>query len=80
MSSIFVTNLPTSVNDRFLSNLFSQYGEVLSTKIVKDKKTKISKGFAFIRMPERDIENALQHLNGFEVKGKKLVVQPDIAN
>lgn len=79
-ASIFVCKLPIQVNERYLRTLFSRYGEVHSVKIVKDRDTRKSKGFGFIRMSERDAENAIQHLNGSIQKGQKIIVQHDNKN
>ncbi|MDB4330195.1 RNA-binding protein [bacterium] len=77
---LFVTNLPLIYNERNLRTLFSRYGEVFSTKLVTDKKTRKSKGYGFIKMSDRDTENAVQHLNGLVVGGKKIVVKYDTKN
>lgn len=76
-SSLFVCNLPSSVDERYLSNIFSRYGEVFSVKIVRDKITRQSKGFAFVRMQDRYCENAIQHLNGYVIQERKIVVKYD---
>lgn len=76
-SSLFVCNFPSNVDERFLTSIFSRYGEVYSVKIVRDKITRQSKGFAFVRMQERDCENAIQHLNGYSIQERKLVVKYD---
>jgi RNA recognition motif-containing protein len=75
--SIFVCNFPPSIDERYLQNIFSRYGEVYSVKIIRDKITRTSKGFAFVRMQERDCENAIQHLNGYSIQERKLVVKYD---
>lgn len=76
-TSIYVCNLPLNVDGSFLGKLFSQYGEVFSVKIVKDRQTNASRGFAFVRMSERHSENAIQHLNGYSIAGQRIKVQQD---
>jgi RNA recognition motif-containing protein len=74
-SSLFVGNLPKDMNNKNLHSLFSKYGEVISAKVVYDRNTGVSKGFGFVRMNPNYTENALQHLNGSNSLGTKLVVK-----
>ena len=72
---IFVGNLSHEVKDEELSDLFSKHGRVSSVKIIRDMFSQASKGFGFVEMPGRaDAKKALENLNTFELKGKKLVV------
>ncbi|MFC2138705.1 RNA recognition motif domain-containing protein [Bacteroidota bacterium] len=73
--NIYVGNLNYSLQEEELKEVFGEYGEVASVKIIKDKVTGRSKGFGFIEM-ENDSEanNAIQELNGVEVKGRSLKV------
>lgn len=48
--NIFVSNISFKVREQALSELFSQYGEVTSVRIIKDKETKRSRGFGFVEM------------------------------
>jgi cold-inducible RNA-binding protein len=73
--NIYVGNLAQDVKDDELKELFSQHGKVDSVKIIRDMFTQSSKGFGFIEMPGRaQAQKALDELNTFEFKGKKLVV------
>jgi RNA recognition motif-containing protein len=73
--NIYVGNLSWSMNDEDLLNLFSQYGEVSSGKILKDKMTGRSKGFGFVEMEDDEAaRNAISNLHDMEVMGRKLVV------
>ena len=72
---IFVGNLAHDVKDEELNELFSKYGRVSSVKIIRDMFSQVSKGFGFVEMPGKaDAKKALDNLNTFELKGKKLVV------
>jgi RNA recognition motif-containing protein len=72
---IFVGNLAQEVKDEELNELFSKHGRVSSVKIIRDMFSQTSKGFGFVEMPGRaDAQKALDNLNTFELKGKKLVV------
>ena len=47
---LFVGCLPSLTSEQDLIRYFSYYGEVTKVRIVKDKKTKISKGYAYVTM------------------------------
>ena len=73
--NIYVGNLAQDVKDDELKNLFSEHGKVDSVKIIRDMFTQTSKGFGFVEMPGRaQAQKALDELNTFEFKGKKLIV------
>jgi RNA recognition motif-containing protein len=73
--NIYVGNLAQDVKDEELKDLFSQHGKVDNVKIIRDMFSQTSKGFGFVEMPGRaQAQQALDQLNTFEFKGKKLVV------
>ncbi len=73
--NIFVGNLSKDVNDEDLQNLFSEYGNVKSVKVIRDLFSGESKGFGFIEMPgQAEAQKAMAELNTVELKGKKIVV------
>ena len=73
--NIYVGNLAQNVQEEDLNTLFSQHGKVNSVKIIRDMYSKVSKGFGFIEMLVKDeAQKALDVLNTFELKGKRLVV------
>jgi RNA recognition motif-containing protein len=73
--NIYVGNLAQNVQEEDLNTLFSQHGKVHSVKIIQDMYTKISKGFGFVEMlVKEEAQKALDVLNTFELKGKRLVV------
>lgn len=72
---LFVGSLPFSTTNEELQKLFEPYGEVTSAVIIRDKQTRRSKGYGFVEMTSEDAANeALEALNGSEVKGRKIVV------
>ena len=72
---IYVGNLAPNVQEADLNTLFSKHGKVHSVKIIQDMYTKISKGFGFVEMlVKEEAQKALDVLNTFELKGKRLVV------
>lgn len=73
--TLYVGNVPFSLKEEELQNVFSQFGEVTSVKIIKDKFTGKSKGFAFVEMSSSEAgNNAVSQVNGMEVKGRQLKV------
>ena len=72
--NIFVAKLDYSTSVDTVRELFEQYGEVSSAKIIMDRETGRSKGFGFIEMPEdEDGWNAIRELNGSEIDGREIV-------
>ncbi len=73
--NIYVGNLSWNLKDQDLANLFAQYGEVTSAKIITDKFTGRSKGFGFVEMANDDqAQAAIAALNGSAVDGRNVVV------
>jgi len=73
--NIYVGNLASDVKDEELKELFTQHGKVDNVKIIRDMFSQTSKGFGFVEMPGRaQAQKALDELNTFEFKGKKLIV------
>ncbi|WP_413287693.1 RNA recognition motif domain-containing protein [Bdellovibrio sp. HCB337] len=72
---IYVGNLSFSIDDQSLVDLFSQFGQVDSAKIVMDRDSGRSKGFAFVEMSaEADAQAAIEKLNGADHSGRALNV------
>jgi RNA recognition motif-containing protein len=74
-SKLYVGNLPFSVRDESLQELFSQAGSVVSANVITDRGSGRSKGFAFVEMsnPE-EAEKAIQMFNGYSLEGRDLRV------
>lgn len=71
--NIYVSNIPFRMSQEELSELFTEFGEVSSCKIITDKITKRSRGFGFVEM-ETGGQSAIDGLNGREVMGLALRV------
>ena len=72
---IFVGNLSFQVNDFELEDLFKQYGEVASAKVITDRMTGRSRGFGFVEMNSEDsAKQAVEALNGADLKGRPINV------
>lgn len=73
--NIYVGNLPYTANEEDLKELFSGHGEVSSVRIITDRDTGQSKGFAFIDMPnDEQAKQAITALEGAEFMGRNLRV------
>ena len=71
--NIYVGNLPWSLDDSGLEQLFAEHGTITSAKVITDRQTNRSRGFGFVEMSDGG-EDAIQALNDAEVDGRKLVV------
>jgi RNA recognition motif-containing protein len=73
--NIYVANISFKTVDDELRDLFEQYGEVSSARIISDKFTGKSRGFGFVEMPDSAAaEKAIEEMNGYEFMTKVLVV------
>ena len=75
MNKLFVGQLPFSVDNAGLKELFSQIGTVISATIISDRETGKSKGFGFVEMStDEEAQKAITALHGTDVGGRKIVV------
>jgi RNA recognition motif-containing protein len=74
MKKIYVGNLPWSVDDDSLRELFADVGNVHSATVVKDRDTGRSRGFGFVEMDDGDADQAIERLNGHSVDSRELRV------
>jgi len=73
--NIFVAGLSYQITDADLKELFEEYGEVSSAKIITDRDTRRSKGYGFVEMPtDEDGQRAIEELNDAEYDGRTLSV------
>jgi cold-inducible RNA-binding protein len=72
---LYVGNLPFSISEAEVEEMFRQIGVVESTNLVTDRDTGRSRGFAFVEMDSREAaEAAIAELNGREIDGRALTV------
>lgn len=72
---LYVGNLSYAMTETELSDLFTPFGTVESAKIITDRYSGRSKGFAFVEMPNGDEgKKAIEDLNGKEFKQRALIV------
>ncbi len=72
---LYVGNLPYSMDDQKLNEVFAAYGEVVSAKVITDYESGRSKGFGFVEMAnDGDAATAIQQLDGKELDGRNVRV------
>ena len=72
---IYVGNLPYTATEEDVTGLFAAYGPVERVKIITDRETGRSKGFAFVTLGDQSQLNAsIEALNGYDYQGRALRV------
>jgi RNA recognition motif-containing protein len=72
---LYVGNLPYSVGEQDLQDLFGAAGAVESVNVMRDAATGRARGFAFVEMAsDEDAQNAIKQLNNKEFGGRNLTV------
>ena len=74
MKTLYVGNLPWSTTDEELAQAFSQYVEVVSSRIITDRGTGRSRGFGFVEVNDEDAEKAIEAVNGTILGGRQEIV------
>ena len=75
MYKLFVSGFPLEITELELAQLFAPHGDISTIKIVRDRKTRICKGYAFIEMQTfEDAVNASEALNGAQSGDRYLTV------
>lgn len=74
--NMYIGNLSYNVKESDLRDVMEEYGTVDSVKLIVDRETRRSKGFAFVEMPESsEAIKAINELNGAEYEGRAMVVK-----
>ena len=70
---LYVGNLPWSIGNQELEDLFSSFGTVTSANVITDRDTKRSRGFGVVELDSGGPE-AIEAMNESEVEGRKVIV------
>jgi RNA recognition motif-containing protein len=74
-NKIYVGNLTELITSEDLKDNFNDLGKCISAKVIKDRLTGKSKGFAFVEMAtEQDAQDVIRKCKGVELDGNKLIV------
>ncbi len=72
---LYVGNLPYSATDQSLTDAFSEFGTVQSAKVIMDRDSGRSKGFAFVEMStDAEATQSIDRLNGAQMEGRAINV------
>ena len=74
MTKLYVGNLPFTITDETLRNLFANHGTVEKISLINDRDTGRPRGFGFVEMSSADAARAMQALNGTDLGGRPLKV------
>ena len=73
--NLYISNLSYNISDEDLRQLFADYGEITSAKVIMDRETGKSRGFAFVEMTsDEEGQKAIDELNGVEYDQKVISV------
>ena len=74
-NKLYVGNLSFDTTDQELEEAFSEFGEVASATVIRDRDTNRSRGFGFVEFAqEADAQKAKEAMNGKELSGRALKV------
>ncbi|MEI6127090.1 MAG: RNA-binding protein [Pseudomonadota bacterium] len=75
-TKIYVGNLPLDCTEEDLRGNFGDLGKCVSAKIIRDKETGVSRGYAFVEMAtEQEAQTAIRKCKGVDLDGNKLIVR-----
>lgn len=72
--NIYVGNLPFNVGKDAIKNLFAPFGNVVEIRMVKDRRSRRFKGYAFVEMERTAAMAAIKHLDNTDYAGRTLRV------
>lgn len=74
MTKLYVGNLPFTVTEEAVRNLFAPHGTVEKVSLISDRDTGRPRGFGFVEMSNSDASRAMQALNGQDMEGRALKI------
>ena len=74
MTKLYVGNLPFTVTEEAVRNLFAPHGTVEKISLITDRDTGRPRGFGFVEMSNADASRAMQALNGQDFSGRPLKI------
>jgi RNA recognition motif-containing protein len=74
--TLYVGNLPWTVTEDELAQALNKVGQVGEVRIIADQTTGRSRGYGFVEIEGVTLQEAIQNLEGVEVRGRRLTVGP----
>jgi RNA recognition motif-containing protein len=75
MTNIYIGNLSYDATEDDIRQAFAAFGEVSSVKIITDRETGRSRGFAFVEMPDANqAKEAIEAVNLSDIAGRRVTV------
>jgi RNA recognition motif-containing protein len=75
MIKLFVGGFPLDMDEQQLAELIAPHGDIVTIKLVRDKKTRVCKGYGFVEVSDRtSAENVILALNGQQMGDRQLTV------
>lgn len=69
--NLYISNLSYNISDEDLKQLFADYGEITSAKVIMDRETGRSRGFGFVELSDDELaKKAIEELNQASYDGK----------
>ena len=75
-ATLYVGNLPWTVTEDELAQAFNKVGQLGEVRIIADQTTGRSRGYGFVEIEGVTLQEAIQMLEGVEVRGRRLTVGP----
>ena len=72
--SLYVGNLPWSVKEDEIAQKFSEIAEIIAVRLIVNKITGKSRGFAFVEVADEDAEKVVKAMSGYNWAGREIVV------
>jgi RNA recognition motif-containing protein len=73
-ATLYVGNLAWDVTEDDLAQAFGTCAKVCDARVIAERHTGRSRGFGFVDVEERDVEQVLRVMNEYELKGRKILV------
>ena len=75
MIKLFISGFPLDMDELQLAQMIGPHGDIKTIKLVRDKKTRVCKGYGFVEMADREsAENVMLALNGQQLRDRQLTV------
>ncbi|KIM11007.1 MAG: RNA-binding protein [Sulfuricurvum sp. PC08-66] len=74
MQDIYIGNLPYSLSENEIKELFSTYGEVSKVTLIVDRESGRKKGYGFVKMDPQGCQEAIKELNETQFMGRTIKV------